>query len=79
MSPNQRNPRIRPVFKISAIDDQEKFKPLPSATGEYPFRLDIKNILPGFADNKLTFHLAGDTGTTRLPNFQESVVSEMIR
>src|ERR1700761_759729 len=79
MSANKRNPRIRPVFKISAVDDQEKFKPVPTATGEYPFRLDIKKVLPDIRDGKIVFHVAGDTGGTRSPRFQQSVVAEMTR
>ena len=78
MSLNKRNPRTRPVFKIAAIDDQEKFKPVPAANGEYPYRLDVKKILPDIGDHKIVFHMAGDTGTLRLPNFQQGVIAEMV-
>ncbi len=79
MSPAKRNPRTRPVFKLSATDDQEKFKPLPAATGSYPFRLDIKKVLPEIGDDQIVFHVAGDTGGTRSPQNQQRVASEMIR
>lgn len=79
MPEKKRNPRTRPVFKVSAIDDQEKFKPLPPATGSYPYRLNIENVLPGLDQNKLVFHMAGDTGSLRSPGFQKLVATEMTR
>jgi acid phosphatase type 7 len=75
----KRNARTRPVFKISASDDQEKFKPVPAATGAYPFRLDIKKILPEIPEDQIVFHVAGDTGGTRSPQHQQRVAGEMIR
>jgi hypothetical protein len=79
MSPNTRNPRTRPVFKLSAIDDQEKFMQVPVASGNYPYRLNIERILPGISQNRFTFHVAGDTGGISSPQFQKSVVGEMTR
>lgn len=75
----KRNPRTRPVFKVSAIDDQEKFKPLPPPSGSYPYRLNIEKILPGIDQNKLVFHVAGDTGSLRSPGFQKLVANKMTR
>ncbi|MBS1524762.1 MAG: metallophosphoesterase [Bacteroidetes bacterium] len=79
MSSNQRNPRTRPVFKLSAVDDQEKFKPVPLPSGKYPYRLNIKDVIPGLPQSGFAFHIVGDTGGTRSPEYQKSVVDEMIR
>ncbi len=73
------NKRTRPVFKIGAIDDQEKFQPLPAPIGPHPFHLDIKRILPGIPEDKLNFQACGDTGGIVLPTFQHRVVREMTR
>jgi len=79
MSQDKRNPRKRPVFKVSAIDDQEKFQPLPSATRAYPYRLDIEQILPDIAhDDSISFHMAGDTGGLSSPEYQQQVIAAMI-
>ncbi|HEY8782352.1 MAG TPA: metallophosphoesterase [Mucilaginibacter sp.] len=71
--------RIRPVFKIAALDDQEKFQPLPEPTGAYPYHLDIKKVLPNLPDNKIVFHMVGDTGGLVSPIFKHQVANEMIR
>lgn len=71
--------RTRPVFKTAAYDDQEKFQPLPAPTGAYPFHLDIKTILPDFPENKIVFHMAGDTGGLVSPQVKHWVAKEMIR
>jgi len=73
------NPRSRAVFKISAVDDQEKFKPLPPPPGPYPYRLDIKKVLPDLAAGKMVFHMAGDTGGLTSPVFKHQVANEMIK
>jgi hypothetical protein len=74
-----KNPRTRPVFKIAALDDQEKFQPLPRPTGPYPYHLDIKKVLPNLPDNKMVFHMVGDTGGLVSPIFKHQVANEMIR
>ena len=78
MSQDKRNPRKRPVFKLSAIDDQEKFQPLPLPTGTYPFRLDIEQIVPDITDEFISFHMAGDTGGLSSPEYQQQVIAAMI-
>lgn len=77
MSENTRKLRIRPVFKVSATDDQEKFKPIPAPVGQYPFRLNIDEVFPGIDNHAFAFHVAGDTGGIRLPEFQKDVISAM--
>ena len=79
MSSNPDNKRSRPVFKTAAIDDQEKFQPLPPPTGQYPFHLDIKNVLPHLSSQKMVFHMAGDTGGLVQPVFKHRVAEEMIK
>lgn len=71
--------RTKPVFKIAAIDDQEKFKLLPAPTGSYPYHLDIEKILPGTGNQKMVFHMAGDTGGFQLPAIKHVVVNEMVK
>jgi len=77
--PSSSNRRSRPVFKIAAHDDQEKFQQLPEATSPYPYHLDIEKVLPGLPDNKMVFHMAGDTGGLISPIFKHQVANEMTR
>ena len=77
MIPNERNPRTRPVFKLAAIDDQEKFKPLPAPTGTYPYRLNINKLIPEINDDHLSFQMAGDTGELSTPEYQSRVISAL--
>jgi predicted phosphodiesterase len=74
-----RNPRVRPVFKLDAPDDQEKFKPLPPPTGLYPYHLNIKDRLTGIDHDKMVFHMTGDTGSLKSPDFQRTVALEMTK
>jgi len=71
--------RTRQVFKLAAIDDQEKFKPLPPPTGTYPYHLDIKQVLPDLPAHKMVFHMTGDTGGIMLPAFKQRVAAEMVK
>jgi len=71
--------RTKPVFKIAAIDDQEKFKPLPQPTGVYPYHFDLKRTLPNLPSNKLVFHICGDTGGLVSPYYKHRVVEEMVQ
>jgi predicted phosphodiesterase len=79
MPPSPYNPRTRPVFKIAAPDDQEKFQPLPQPMGAYPYHLDLAQLSPGLPANKMIFHMAGDTGGLVSPVFKHRVANEMIR
>ena len=73
------NIRTKPVFKTAAIDDQEKFQPLPAPPGSYPFHLDLEKVIPGLPLNKLVFHLCGDTGGMQPSLFKYGVAAEMTR
>ena len=79
MLKNNQTKRTRPVFKIAAIDDQEKFKSLPEPTGIYPYHLDIHKVIPGINDRKIVFHMAGDTGGYVQPAIKHLVVNEMAK
>ena len=72
------NKRFRPVFKTAALDDQEKFQPLPRPTGKYPYHLDIRDVLPALHTHKMVFHMVGDTGGLVFPVFKHRIANEMI-
>jgi 3',5'-cyclic AMP phosphodiesterase CpdA len=71
--------RIRPVFKTAAIDDQEKFQPLPAPIGAYPYHLDIQTIIPDLPTGKMVFHMAGDTGGLVFPEVKHRVATAMVQ
>jgi predicted phosphodiesterase len=71
--------RTKPVFKIKALDDQEKFKPLPAPTGTYPYHLVIDKVIPTISNQKMVFHMAGDTGGFQLPFIKHLVANEMAK
>lgn len=69
----------KPVFKKDVPDDTFKFQPVPKASGKYPYHLNLEDIQPVPDRSKLAFHMLGDTGSIRTPDFQKLVVGEMIR
>lgn len=69
-----------PVVLKERIDDSYNFKPLPTPSGAYPYRLDIKQILGDKTKNiqdQMVFHMVGDTGSARHSDFQALVASTM--
>lgn len=65
-----------PVIKKGQPDDSFKFQPLPQPTGEYPFHLQLDKIIQ--TDNqKLIFHITGDTGDLLNNHNQLKVVEAM--
>lgn len=65
-----------PVVLNHTHDDSHNFKPLPSPTGEYPYRLNIARILGKATDDiqdSMFFHMVGDTGSARHSDFQATV------
>lgn len=70
--------RTTPVVKLNQPDDNYKFRKLPPPSGPYPFRLELKNIVQDLDDSKMVFHIVGDTGSVRNPDFQKIVVSKMV-
>lgn len=68
-----------PVIKKDQPDDTYKFQPLPEPTGRYPYRLKLPDNGTGMSTDKLVFHLVGDTGSLRSPDFQRQVATAMGR
>jgi predicted phosphodiesterase len=66
-----------PVIKKNQPDDSHKFQNLPEPTGQYPYHLSLEtaNILA--TGDKLVFHMVGDTGSLRSPDFQKLVAAQM--
>ncbi|TDH27035.1 metallophosphoesterase [Segetibacter sp. 3557_3] len=71
--------RTKPVFKKVFPDENHKFQPLPAPCGNWPYSLDIKQVLELPDDNKLVFHMVGDTGSVREPTFQHLVSAQMVK
>lgn len=67
----------KPVFKRDVPDDTFKYQPAPQPSGKYPYHLDLEAVDPVPDQNKLAFHMVGDTGSIRTPDFQKLVVGEM--
>ncbi|RZM29414.1 MAG: metallophosphoesterase [Pedobacter sp.] len=68
---------VKPVIKKNQPDDSFKFQPLPKPTGRYPYQLNLSDIVPNLSTHKLVFHMAGDTGGIKSPQFQQLIASEM--
>lgn len=69
----------KPVFKRDVPDDTFKYQPAPRPSGKYPYHLDLEAVDPVPDQNKLAFHMVGDTGSIRTPDFQKLVVGEMVK
>jgi len=59
----------------------QAFEPLPSPTGQYPYRLRLLDVIPGdpeeIAASGLVFHCVGDTGGVKDPAPQLAVAAAM--
>lgn len=66
-----------PVIKNDQPDDSYKFQPLPKPKGKYPFHLDLKKIVET-NNQKMIFHMVGDTGNVYENSSQLKVVESMI-
>lgn len=66
-----------PVIKKDQPDDSFKFQNLPDPTGKYPYRLSLDKVIPGKAGDTLAFHMVGDTGSLRSPDFQKLVAAQL--
>lgn len=75
MDTHQQN---KPVIKLNVPDDQHKFKPLPEPSGAYPYRLSADKYL-SLNREQMVFHMVGDTGSIRQPDFQRMVCGAMIK
>lgn len=66
-----------PVIKLNQPDDTYKFRALPRPSGSYPYRLSLDAF--DAVDDKLVFHMVGDTGGIKRPDFQRKVAAEMAK
>ena len=66
-----------PVFKKDQPDDSHKFQNLPEPTGQYPYHLSLEKANVIASEEKLVFHMVGDTGSLRSPDFQKLVAGQM--
>jgi len=71
--------RNSPVFKLNQPDDSDKFLSLPTPSGQYPYRVDLRTLIEPCSEDLLVMHMVGDTGSVRNTDFQKVVVSKMIR
>ncbi len=60
----------------------QKFQPLPEPLGQPPYLYDLEEALPGIGAKatqlgKLVFHLVGDTGGVKSPDYQAEVAAAM--
>ncbi|NGM67093.1 metallophosphoesterase family protein [Sphingobacterium sp. SGR-19] len=65
-----------PVVLTHINDDSHNFKPLPLPTGEYPYRLNLEKIIgerTSDLQDRMFFHMVGDTGSVRHSDFQATV------
>lgn len=67
-----------PVIKLNQPDDRHTFQPLPKPLGHYPYRLSANTMLQ-LNEEKLLFHMVGDTGGMLNSAFQQKVATEMGR
>lgn len=68
-----------PVLKKNQPDDSYKFQPLPKPSGAYPYHLSLHDVVKDVADNKMVFHMTGDTGSVRNPGSQRHIANLMAR
>jgi hypothetical protein len=68
----------KPVFKKHQPDDSNKFQPLPKPTGQYPYHLNLDSVRPMPDQNRMAFHMMGDTGSIRHVDFLKLVVTELV-
>ena len=67
----------KPVFKLNTIDEQFKVQPSPTPTGALPFHLNITDVGIHPSTSKMVFHMLGDTGSAKMPQFQQMVANQM--
>lgn len=66
-----------PVIKKDQPDDSYKTLPLPQPTGSYPYHLSLSAICPGIDETRMVWHMLGDSGGVRNPDFQLRVTEAM--
>jgi acid phosphatase type 7 len=66
------------VQKFHSPQTNQKFEPLPTPTGSYPYNLATSDLGIPPAKDQRVFHVTGDTGGVKDPNPQMHVAAAMI-
>jgi acid phosphatase type 7 len=79
---SQAHPGVSPLNPVSHRNTT--FQPLPRPLGLPPYHYDLANYFPSIADainkeNKMAFHVVGDTGGVQDGEFQNNVAEQMIQ
>src|SRR3546814_6489139 len=71
--------RRKPVFLKSVVDNLNELQPLPTPRGDWPYRYEIAEVggVSGETGEFMEFHMVGDTGSLRNPQFQRQVAQSM--
>lgn len=77
---SQAHPGIHPLSPLT--HRTQRFQPLPSPLGEPPYHYDLATAVPAVEKvtkeaGKLIFHVVGDTGGIKHPEYQMSVARSM--
>ena len=70
------------VHPLSPITHTQQFQQLPQPIGEPPYHYNLEDVIPGVgktiaANNQLVFHVVGDTGGVKTPDYQREVATAM--
>lgn len=66
-----------PVLKKNQPDDSYKIQPLPPPVGSYPYHLPLSDIIEQPDQEKMVFHMLGDTGGSGRPEARAEIVAEI--
>jgi hypothetical protein len=82
--PNKRSQAHGGIHPLSPITHTQRFQPLPVPLGHPPYRYTLEDAIPGIgkqaaAAGKLVFHIVGDTGGIKNPEFQSQVANSMVQ
>ncbi|MGO3164397.1 MAG: metallophosphoesterase family protein [Sphingobacteriaceae bacterium] len=65
-----------PVVLTDYMENPHGFRSLPSPTGSFPYHLNLEKIIGtavGKLQDRMAFHMVGDTGSVRHSEFQQTV------
>ena len=76
---SQAHPGVHPLTALTAA---QPFEPLPKPLGQPPYHYELEAVIPGItatatAQGSLVFHIAGDTGGIKNPDYQTDVATAM--
>ncbi len=75
---SQAHPGVHPLSPLT--HRTQRFQPLPAPLGEPPYHYALETALPHVgqsATNEITFHIVGDTGGIKQPDYQRTVAAAM--